>query len=107
MGALIQPASRLPALQCAKRLLLGLVLTVVAGGTIQAQKAVVLEVENVVETSLQKGPWRDSKVGQEVEPRKKGKLEPPRVITYSGDDILEELGPAHACTQFSGAVVDC
>ncbi len=38
---------------------------------------------------------------------KKPKLEPPKVITYSGDDILEELGPAHACNPFSGSVVAC
>ncbi len=38
---------------------------------------------------------------------KKLKFEPPKVITYSGDDILEELGPAHACSPFSGAVVSC
>ncbi len=37
----------------------------------------------------------------------KPKFEPPKVITYSGDDILEELGPAHACNPFSGAVVGC
>jgi hypothetical protein len=24
--------------------------------------------------------------------------EPPRIITYSSDDILEELGPAQACS---------
>ncbi len=39
--------------------------------------------------------------------RKKPKFEPPKVITYSGDEILEELGPAHACSPFSGAVVGC
>ncbi len=38
---------------------------------------------------------------------RKPKLEPPKVITYSGDDILEELGPAHACNPFSGSVVAC
>jgi hypothetical protein len=38
---------------------------------------------------------------------KKAKFEPPKVITYSGDDILEELGPAHACSPFSGSVVSC
>ena len=37
----------------------------------------------------------------------KPKLEPPKVITYSGDDILDELGPAHACNPFSGSVVAC
>jgi len=39
--------------------------------------------------------------------KKKARFEPPKVITYSGDDILEELGPAHACNPFSGAVVSC
>ena len=41
------------------------------------------------------------------EPQKKAKFEPPKVITYSGDDILDELGPAHACSPFSGSVVGC
>ena len=39
--------------------------------------------------------------------RKKPKFEPPRVITYSGDDILEELGPAHACSPFGVNIVAC
>ncbi len=39
--------------------------------------------------------------------KKRKKFEPPKLITYSGDDILEELGPAHACSPFSGAVVGC
>ncbi len=33
------------------------------------------------------------------------KFEPPEVITYSGDEILEELGPAHAGSP--GSVVAC
>ncbi len=37
----------------------------------------------------------------------KAKLEPPKVITCSGEDLLEELGPAHACSPFSGSVVAC
>ncbi len=39
--------------------------------------------------------------------KKKPKLEPPKVITYSGAEILEDLGPAHACSPFSGSVVAC
>ena len=27
--------------------------------------------------------------------------EPPKIVTYSGEDLLEELGPAQACTGFS------
>ncbi len=38
---------------------------------------------------------------------KKPILESPKVITYSGDNILEELGPAHACSPYSGSVVSC
>ncbi len=37
----------------------------------------------------------------------KPKFEPPKVITYSGDELLEDLGPAHACSPFSGSVVGC
>jgi len=33
-----------------------------------------------------------------VESRKKPKYEKPEVVTYSGDDLLKELGPASACT---------
>ena len=29
--------------------------------------------------------------------RQKLIYEPPRVVTFSEDDILEEIGPAHAC----------
>jgi hypothetical protein len=39
--------------------------------------------------------------------KKQRKFEPPEVITYSGDEILDELGPAHACSPFSGSVVAC
>jgi hypothetical protein len=39
--------------------------------------------------------------------RQRPKFEPPKVITHSGDEILEELGPAHACSPYSGAVVGC
>ncbi len=31
---------------------------------------------------------------------------PPRVVTYHADDLLEELGPAQACS-FSGSVIAC
>lgn len=30
--------------------------------------------------------------------------EPPRVITYSGDEIVARLGPAQACDSYLGAV---
>jgi len=29
--------------------------------------------------------------------------EPPAIITYSGDDILAEIGPAQACSPFVGS----
>ncbi len=32
--------------------------------------------------------------------------EPPRVVTYRGDQILEELGPAQACS-FNHSVILC
>ena len=32
--------------------------------------------------------------------------EPPQVITYRGDEILEELGPAQACS-FNHSVIFC
>jgi hypothetical protein len=48
-----------------------------------------------------------SKADSEERTKKKARFEPPEVITYSGDEILEELGPAHGCTPFSGAVVGC
>jgi hypothetical protein len=33
--------------------------------------------------------------------KKRQKYEPPRIITYTSDDILEELGPAQACSPFA------
>lgn len=30
---------------------------------------------------------------------------PPRMITYSEDELLEEIGPIQACTGFGSAVV--
>jgi len=32
--------------------------------------------------------------------------EPPKVITYSADDLLEEIGPAKACS-FGGGGISC
>ena len=49
--------------------------------------------------SIQPGDGNDGK--------KKPKFELPRVLTSSGDEILEELGPAHACSPFSGSIVGC
>ena len=40
--------------------------------------------------------------GPEVLPE----YEPPQVVTYRGDEILEELGPAQACS-FNHSVVIC
>lgn len=35
--------------------------------------------------------------GKEVEGTEKPKYEPPKVVTYAGDDLLQEMGPAQAC----------
>lgn len=35
------------------------------------------------------------------------RYEPPQVITLDKDEILEELGPARACYNYSGSVVGC
>ncbi|MFQ6069587.1 MAG: hypothetical protein ACE5LC_03570 [Candidatus Aminicenantales bacterium] len=35
--------------------------------------------------------------------RKKGKYTRPRIFTYSSDNILEELGPAQACSPYWGS----
>ena len=32
--------------------------------------------------------------------------EPPQVVTHRGDELIDELGPAQACT-FSGSVTLC
>ena len=39
--------------------------------------------------------------------RKKKEFVLPKLITHSGEDLLAELGPAHACSPFSGSVVGC
>jgi hypothetical protein len=60
------------------------------------------------DTKHRQNPERTSKApNAESERPKKKRFEPPKVITYSGDDLLEELGPAHACSPFSGSVVSC
>lgn len=38
-------------------------------------------------------------------PKKRKSYESPQIITYSSDDILEELGPAQACSPFAGSSV--
>lgn len=43
---------------------------------------------------------------QDSEPETLPKYEPPRVITYRGEELLEALGPMQACT-FNGAVLVC
>lgn len=35
--------------------------------------------------------------------KKRKSYESPQIITYSSDDILEELGPAQACSPFAGS----
>jgi len=46
---------------------------------------------------------RKKKHLREKEKEKKDFLtyEPPKIITYSGDEILDELGPAQACSPVS------
>ena len=39
--------------------------------------------------------------------RRKPEYEAPKVVTYSGDDLLKELGPAQACSPFGGSVLGC
>jgi hypothetical protein len=36
-----------------------------------------------------------------IEEKKLGDYRSPLVITYSGDDLLEELGPAQTCSPFA------
>ena len=35
--------------------------------------------------------------------KQKQKYESPRILTYSSDDILKELGPAQACSPYWGS----
>jgi hypothetical protein len=43
----------------------------------------------------------------EPEPEALPEYQPPRVITYRGEELLEALGPMQACTPFTGAVLIC
>ena len=43
---------------------------------------------------------------EEVREQPSPEYEPPRVITHRGQEILEELGPAQACS-FNHAVLVC
>jgi hypothetical protein len=47
-------------------------------------------------------PLDTGDTGPDVQPE----YEPPQVITYRGEEILEELGPAQACS-FNHSVVIC
>jgi len=31
----------------------------------------------------------------------------PTMISFSGDDVLEEVGPAKSCGNFAGSVIGC
>jgi len=43
--------------------------------------------------------WKEvRKVEKEKEAKSLPRYEAPKVVTYHEDDILEELGPAQACT---------
>ncbi len=53
----------------------------------------------------QPAPARSPQPAEGVPPAQP-KYEPPRVITYRGAQILEELGPAQACS-FLHSVVFC
>ncbi len=33
--------------------------------------------------------------------------EAPRIVTFSRDELMKELGPARACNPFGGSVVAC
>ncbi len=53
---------------------------------------------------------KEKKPEESLEKNKKKKLpkyEPPKVVTYNGDDLLAELGPAQACNPFGGSVIGC
>ncbi len=46
------------------------------------------------------------KITKEKEPEDHPQYEPPAIITYDGDDIIEELGPAQTCTGDTGCPSD-
>ena len=48
----------------------------------------------------EKGKADDNRKKVAKEKRKQPLYEEPRVITYSGDELLKELGPAQACRAF-------
>ena len=33
--------------------------------------------------------------------------DPPTMITFSEEELAEELGPIHACSPFGGSVISC
>ncbi|MBC2717231.1 MAG: hypothetical protein HF978_18145 [Desulfobacteraceae bacterium] len=46
---------------------------------------------------------KETNVNNEMEESKKRPVpiyEPPKIITYTSEEILEEIGPAHACSPF-------
>ncbi len=48
----------------------------------------------------------ESKPQEELKKRAP-EYEPPKIITYNGDQLLKELGPAQACSPFGGSVIGC
>jgi hypothetical protein len=32
---------------------------------------------------------------------------PPKIIVYTEEDLLEEIGPAQTCSPFNGAIIGC
>ncbi len=54
------------------------------------------------------GPIKSRDLFDEQEPERPAlpEYEPPRVVSYRGDELLEALGPMQACS-FSGAVLVC
>jgi hypothetical protein len=43
---------------------------------------------------------------QEKEPQPRPEYAPPQVVSYRGQDVLQELGPAQACS-FNHSVLIC
>jgi len=39
--------------------------------------------------------------------KEKKPYDPPKIVVYTEEDLLEELGPAQACSPFNGAVIGC
>lgn len=49
----------------------------------------------------------DERREETTQPPERPDYEKPQIVAYDGERLITELGPAQACTPFSGAIIGC